>query len=113
MTTRYRKAQIARGDDLVPLGICEDFNEAALDSELPGILTLIKNIKEGIWPHTMDAQIWAKKWLEITRDKPEIALDEGAMIGWFANAIMAGYDTAMLRSTPEITRRSVSEGRVD
>jgi len=36
--------------------------------------------------------------LEITKDKPEIASDEGAMIGWFANAIMAGYDNAMLRS---------------
>lgn len=55
----------------------------------------------GEWPHTMDAQVWARKWLEITTDKPEIATDEGAMIGWFANAIMAGYDTATLVSNPQ------------
>lgn len=42
--------------------------------------------------------MWSRKWLEITKDNPEIATDEGAMIGWFANAIMAGYDSAMLRS---------------
>ena len=44
------------------------------------------------------AQVWARKWLEITKDKPGAATDEGAMIGWFATAIMAGYDSAMLRS---------------
>ena len=68
------------------------------NEELPGMLALAKGVQEGAWPHTMDAQVWAQKWLEITKDKPEVATDEGAMIGWFANAIMAGYDTAMLRS---------------
>ena len=66
--------------------------------ELPGMLALAEGVKAGEWPHTMDAQVWARKWLEITAEKPEIATDEGTMIGWFANAIMAGYDTAMLRS---------------
>lgn len=61
---------------------------------------------EGEWPHTMDAQVWARKWLEITADKPEIATDEGAMIGWFANAIMAGYDAATLVSNPQGKPRS-------
>ena len=50
-----------------------------------------------------DAQVWARKWLEITADKPEVATDEGAMIGWFANAIMAGYDTATLVSNAKLT----------
>lgn len=39
-----------------------------------------------------DAQIWAKRWLEIIAENPDIPTDEGTMIGWFANAIMAGYD---------------------
>lgn len=68
------------------------------EQELPGMMALAKGVQAGEWPHTMDAQVWAKKWLEITKDKPEIAADEGAMIGWFSNAIMAGYDAAMLRS---------------
>ena len=75
------------------------------NEELPGMLALAKGVQEGAWPHTMDAQVWARKWLEITKDNPEIATDEGAMIGWFANAIMAGHDSAMLRSTAERIRR--------
>ena len=71
------------------------------DQELPGMLALAKGVQEGAWPHTMDAQVWARKWLEITKDKPEVATDEGAMIGWFANAIMAGYDTACMRSNKQ------------
>lgn len=64
------------------------------DDELPGMLALAKGVQSETWPHTMDAQVWAKLWLETVADKPEIATDEGAMIGWFANAIMAGYDFA-------------------
>jgi len=37
---------------------------------------------------TMDAQEWAKEFIRIAPD----ATDEGSMIGWFANAIMTGYD---------------------
>lgn len=39
-----------------------------------------------------DAQVWAKRWLEIIAENPTIPTDEGTMIGWFANAIMAGYE---------------------
>lgn len=39
-----------------------------------------------------DAQVWAKRWLEIIAENPTIPTDEGAMISWFANAIMSGYD---------------------
>jgi len=67
------------------------------DQDLPGMLALVKGVQEGAWPHTVDARVWAQKWLETTKDKPEIAGDEDTMIAWFANAIMAGYDTAMLR----------------
>lgn len=69
-----------------------------IDDDLPGMLALQNRVEAGEWPHTMDAQVWARKWLEITKEVPEVATDEDAMIGWFANAIMAGYDTAMMRS---------------
>jgi hypothetical protein len=36
-----------------------------------------------------DAQVWAKEFCKINT-----ASDEATMIGWFANAIMAGYDHA-------------------
>lgn len=76
------------------------------DQELPGMLALAKGVQEGTWPHTMDAQVWAQKWLETTKNRPEIATDEGAMIGWFANAIMAGYDTARSRYRPATVSRA-------
>lgn len=43
---------------------------------------------------TFDAQIWAQEWLKTIEKNPSIPTDEGTMIGWFANAIMAGYDHA-------------------
>jgi len=39
-----------------------------------------------------DATIWTKEWLKTVEKHPEIPTDEGTTIGWFANAIMAGYD---------------------
>lgn len=65
--------------------------------DLPGMLALRIGIESGEFPHTMDARVWANKWLETVKNKPEIAHDEATMIGWFANAIMAGYDTANSR----------------
>ena len=39
-----------------------------------------------------DAQRWAEGWMVVMAEKPEIAHDEGAMLAWFATALMAGYD---------------------
>jgi hypothetical protein len=39
-----------------------------------------------------DATKWAKGWLQVLAENPGIATDEGTMIGWFSNAIMAGYE---------------------
>jgi len=36
-----------------------------------------------------DAQAWAKFFREVNPDSPH---DEGVMIGWFANAMMAMHD---------------------
>jgi hypothetical protein len=44
-----------------------------------------------------DAREWARDFLAAVHRDPEIATDEGTMIGWFANAIMAGYDHALDR----------------
>jgi hypothetical protein len=44
------------------------------------------------WPDTVDAREWARQFIWRARACPDMAGDEGAMIGWFANAIMAGYD---------------------
>lgn len=41
---------------------------------------------------TMDAAVWAKAFVAHVKYNPAIATDEGTMIGWFANAIMCGYD---------------------
>lgn len=46
-----------------------------------------------------DAQLWAKEWVALaasllarSNSNPLTLLDEGWMISWFANAIMAGFD---------------------
>lgn len=75
--------------------------EITMENELDGMLALAEGVAKQRWPHTMDARVWAKEWLETLAENPDIATDEGAMIGWFANAIMAGYDTAQSRHPPE------------
>ena len=41
---------------------------------------------------TQDATKWADEWLKTIKDHSDIPQDRDAMITWFANAIMAGYD---------------------
>lgn len=41
---------------------------------------------------SFNAKDWAKAFVERVRKNPSIATDEGCMIGWFANAIMRGFD---------------------
>ena len=66
-------------------------------TELPGAIELAIGVQEQRWPHTVDARIWTDEWLKTIAEHPEIPSDYGTMIAWFANAIMAGYDTARLR----------------
>ena len=40
----------------------------------------------------MDAKIWAEEFVKLVKTNPSIATDEAIMLGWFANAIMTGYD---------------------
>jgi hypothetical protein len=46
---------------------------------------------EPFW-RTADAQLWALAFVKHVRLKPSIATDEGAMIAWFSQAILAGVD---------------------
>lgn len=41
---------------------------------------------------SFNARDWAKAFIETAKQKPDIAMDEETMTGWFANAIMRGYD---------------------
>lgn len=41
-----------------------------------------------------DAKIWVQEWLQTIKNHPDIPTDEETMLGWFANAIMTGYDYA-------------------
>lgn len=45
-------------------------------------------------PCTMDGQVWAKEFMASVMRNPRLVVDEDVMLGWFANAIMAGYDAA-------------------
>lgn len=76
----------------------------AKDDELPGMLALAQGVAEQRWPHTIDAVIWAREWMKQIAAHPFIPRDEGCMIGWFANAIMAGYDTAQARAVAPAER---------
>lgn len=60
--------------------------------ELPGELALQIAIEKGEWPHTMDAMVWSDMFCKQFPD-----FDHGTALAWFSNAIMAGYDTAIVR----------------
>lgn len=48
----------------------------------------------------MDGQKWTDAWFQHVEENPQIATDHGAMLGWFCNAIMAGYDHARNADNP-------------
>lgn len=48
-------------------------------------------------PASFDAVDWAEEFVRIVKERPTIPTDEAAMIGWFANALMRGFDEANRR----------------
>jgi hypothetical protein len=68
-----------------------------MNDKLDGMLAVMEGVEKQKFSHTVDARVWAQEWMK-SPNRQEIANDEGAMIGWFANAIMAGYDTASHRA---------------
>lgn len=67
---------------------------------------------------TTDAMVWAQEfcrifdgwqvWFDGPGDRPQI-VDEGLMVGWFANAIMVGYDSGRKATCPHNNRTRLSE----
>lgn len=50
------------------------------------------------WPlPSFDARDWAQAFVDMLDTHPEAATDKGTMVGWFANALMRGYDEAVMR----------------
>jgi hypothetical protein len=41
---------------------------------------------------SFDARIWAREFIARVHLNPAIPTDEDTMTGWFANALMRGYD---------------------
>jgi len=56
------------------------------------------------WDRTMDAVLWAKAFCILYPNN-----DEANMLGWFANAIMSGWDHHAWRSSPETEDQPVAE----
>ena len=51
---------------------------------------------------TMDAKVWADEFMETKARLGEKEFDHAMMLGWFANAIMAGFDEATRRQQAAI-----------
>ncbi len=84
-----------------------------VQDDLPGGLALSLAVQKGEWPHTMDAAIWTNNFIKAAEKDRRIATDFGVMVGWFANAIMAGYDTAVSLIKPTTpSKEQASVGNV-
>ena len=86
-----------------------------MSDELPGMLAVAEGVAKQEWPHTMDAQVWAREFDKmypmLWRDGDAISDVEGVMLSLLANAIMAGYDTANARRSE--TRPTYEDGLED
>jgi len=79
------------------------------NSEPDGMLAYYQSIKnpsrdDPHWPlPSFDARDWAQAFNETAVKLGGTAMDEGWLIGWFANALMRGYDEhAMRNPTPAL-----------
>ena len=58
--------------------------------------------------HNPDAQAWAKFFIETTKDMDrEVFSDEGYMIAWFSNAMMAMHDSMKPQETDDTIAKYV------
>jgi len=58
---------------------------------------------------SFDCRDWARAFIEHVKANPEIAIDEGTMQSWFANALMRGYDERRSKEPFEV--KMANEGR--
>ena len=61
-------------------------------AELEQYIADVRSKAIGNFLSTIDATKWADQWLKTIKVHPEIPEDRDTMIGWFANAIMVGYN---------------------
>jgi hypothetical protein len=54
---------------------------------------------------SFDAWDWARDFCEIVRNHPNVPYDEETMMGWFANALMRGWDEKSWRQDKEDENR--------
>lgn len=86
----------------IPFEQMQDFARKIMQPTTPepdGMLAYGIALNKGEWPHTMDAAKWADAFNETLVKLGHQPHDSGWLIAWFANAIMAGYDTAQMRDT--------------
>lgn len=67
-------------------------------TQLDGIVALMDGVGNQVFPHTLDAKVWAQEFNRTLIALGQQPLDEGWLVGWFANSIMAGFDTATLHA---------------
>ena len=48
---------------------------------------------------SFDARDWAKAFVAHVNANPSIPTDEATMVGWFASALMCGYDECKRRTS--------------
>lgn len=63
----------------------------------------------GDFYQSFDARDWAAAFVERARKDASFATDEGNMIGWFANALMRGYDEHAQHFPPVLPTPEQSE----
>ena len=56
--------------------------------------------QDAAFTQSFDAVDWARAFVAHVTANPAIATDEGTMIGWFANALMRGWDERARRDEP-------------
>lgn len=80
--------------------------KATPDAHLRYDATTSKSVKDNdtSFASSMDAQVWAKAFMQRFGGDARHAIDEGLMLAWFANAIMRGYDEAHNKIKQDVER---------
>jgi hypothetical protein len=60
---------------------------------------------------SFDARVWAKAFVAHVKQIPGLATDEGTMTGWFANALMCGYDKKERERQTEVDQAGAAYAR--
>ena len=95
------------GDSAVTFKHLRDL-QAALSPEAPARDTLPEDDElpgDFLARVGMDGALWATEFRKMALKLGHSDMDEGWLIGWFCNAVMAGYDHAQRRYDPALTPR--------